>query len=413
MLLQIEERSPQGPPPSGLTPWALGFRPFYLGASIYAALAVPLWALGFAGWLPVASLGLDPLGHAHEMVFGYALAVIVGFLFTAGRQWSGQPTPTGLPLAALFALWLSARVLAWVPTGHGTPWATIGSMAADLLFAWGAAYGLGRALRRGSNRRNDFFIVVLVGLGLAGTLLQAARLGLLALSPGFGRAALQLGLDGVLFVMVVMSGRVVPMFTHNSVPTTQVRRLPLLERAAPGGVLALIAADTLSAAGLTPIHGGPLALLLIATATALAVRQGFWQPWRTLGTPLVWILHAACAWLPLHLLLRALAELGLISPSVATHALTAGALGALTLGMMTRTARGHTGQPLRADRWDVSIYCAILSSGALRVGLPLLWPASLPVAVLLSAGLWCLAFSLYALRYGPWLLRPRADGRPG
>ena len=409
MLLQIEERAPQGPPPSGLTPWALGFRPFYLGASIFAALAVPLWALGFAGWLPTSmAWGLDPLGHAHEMVFGYALAVIVGFLFTAGRQWSGQPTPTGMALAALFGLWALARVLGFVPTA-----AALLALVADLAFAWGAAFGLGRALRRGSNRRNDFFIVVLIVLGLVGAMVQAARIGLLSPAPGFGRTALQLGLDGVLFVMVVMSGRVVPMFTHNSVPTAQVRRLPLLERMAPGGVLALIAADALAATGLAPIHGGPLTLLLLATASALAVRQWLWQPWRTLGTPLVWVLHAACAWLPLHLGLRALAEVGLIAPSIATHALTAGALGALTLGMMTRTARGHTGQMLRADRWDIAIYAAILSSGVLRVGLPLLWPASLPAAALLSAALWSLAFTLYALRYGPWLMRPRADGKPG
>ncbi|HRH89463.1 MAG TPA: NnrS family protein, partial [Rubrivivax sp.] len=138
-----------------------------------------------------------------------------------------------------------------------------------------------------------------------------------------------------------------------------------------------------------------------------------WQPWRTLRTPLVWVLHAAYAFIVLHLVLRACAEAGWILASVATHALTAGAIGTMTIGMMTRTARGHTARPLRADRADVACYVLVLAAALVRVAVPLLQPAWTVGAVLASAALWSAGFGLYAVCYAPRLWRPRLDGRPG
>jgi uncharacterized protein involved in response to NO len=140
---------------------------------------------------------------------------------------------------------------------------------------------------------------------------------------------------------------------------------------------------------------------------------GLWQPWRTLRTPLVWILHAAYAWIGAHLALRAAAELGWVATSLATHTLTVGAIGGLTIGMMTRTARGHTGQLLRADRFDVACYAAVMGAAVVRVLVPLATPALQVHAVLLSALLWSGGFALYAVRYWPLLSRARVDGRPG
>jgi uncharacterized protein involved in response to NO len=129
--------------------------------------------------------------------------------------------------------------------------------------------------------------------------------------------------------------------------------------------------------------------------------------------PLVWVLHLAYLWVPVHLALRALAEVGMVAPSVAAHALTVGAVGGLIIGMMTRTARGHTGRPLRADRYDTICYVLVLLSALVRVGLPLIAPAQTVDAVLGSAALWSAGFGLYAVRYWPVLTRPRLDGRPG
>lgn len=393
-------RPPAATPP-GFALWALGFRPFYLLAAVFAALSVPLWALQFAGWLPHAVLQ-GPTWHAHEMLFGFTLAVIVGFLFTAGRNWSGQPTPSGRTLMALALLWLAGRVLVL------TPW-TAAAALANVAFPWAAAWFLGRALVAGGNRRNYFFVALLALLGVLAALVHAASwLGLQSRGP----AALQIGLDVVLLIMTIMAGRVIPMFTNNGVAGADASSHPLLEQAAVGSVLALLAFDTLQAAGLAP-PSGLLTLLAAGAAAVHAARLWRWQPWKTFHTPLVWVLHLACAWIPLHLLLRAGAAAALLPSGPATHALTTGAIGLLTLAMMTRSARGHTGRPLRADRIDVASYLLVALAALLRVLPPLLWPAALVDAALWSALAWSAGWALFALHYGPWLCRARLDGRPG
>jgi uncharacterized protein involved in response to NO len=393
-------RAPRPAPPA-FALWALGFRPFYLLAALFAALSVPLWALQFAGWLPHAVLQ-GPAWHAHEMLFGFTLAVIVGFLFTAGRNWSGQPTPTGGALMALALLWLAGRVLVM------SPWPLAAALA-NVAFPWAAAWGLGRALVAGGNRRNYFFVALLVLMGLLAAVVHAAAWRGWALQ---GSAALQLGLDVVLLIMAIMAGRVVPMFTNNGVPGAQAVRHSTLEKAAIGSVLVLLALDAGPVAGLAP---PPALLALVAAAAAVlhAWRLGLWQPWKTHGAPLVWVLHLACAWIPLHLLLRAGAAAAWWPPGPATHALTTGAVGLLTLAMMTRSARGHTGRPLRADRIDVASYGLVALAAVLRTAVPLLWPAGLVEAALASALAWSAGWALFAWHYGPWLCRARLDGQPG
>jgi uncharacterized protein involved in response to NO len=395
MLLHLEEPRPPTRP-TGLALWQLGFRPFYLLASGFAALSIPLWSLQYAGLLPAAYLH-GPMWHAHEMLFGFTLAVIVGFLFTAGRNWSNQPTPTGAALAALALLWVAARLLALTPWG----WA---AAAANVGFALAAALALARPLLAARNRRNYFFVGLLLLLAAAALAVHLQLLGVLSLPPWAG---ITLALDVVLFIMAVMAGRVLPMFTNNGVPGAKATRRPALEKLALGSVLALLLADWL------PLPGWMLAALAALAAAAHLARWALWQPWTTLRTPLVWVLHAAYLWIPVHLALRAAAALGAVPPSLATHALTAGAAGGLIIGMMTRTARGHTARPLRADRFDVACYVLVLAAALLRVGLPLLQPAWNVAAVLASATLWSAGFGLYAWRYAPVLLRPRLDGKPG
>jgi len=397
-VIQIQEpiRRPPSTPPAGFALWQLGFRPFYLLASGFGALSIALWALQFGGFLPVPYLQ-GPIWHAHEMLFGFALAVIVGFLFTAGRNWSSQPTPTGWPLAALALLWLAARVLVLTPYG----WA---AAAANVAFPLAAAAALARPLIAARNRRNYFFVGLLLLLAAAALCVHLQMLGVIAL-PGW--AGIQLALDVVLFIMAVMAGRVLPMFTNNGVPGAKAVRHAGLEKLALGSALALLAVDLLQLA--SPLLAG------IAAVAALAhlARWLLWQPWTTLHTPIVWVLHAAYLWIPVHLGLRAAAVLGWVPASAPAHALMVGAAGGLIIGMMTRTARGHTARPLRADRADVACYALVLGAALVRVALPLALPAWSVGAVLLSAALWSAGFGLYALRYWPVLTRPRLDGRPG
>jgi uncharacterized protein involved in response to NO len=398
--IEVATRRPQPPlfeAGSGHPLWRLGFRPFYLVAGVFASASVVLWMLQLTGQVATTSTLPGPLWHAHEMLFGFTLSVVVGFLFTAGRNWSGRETPTGGWLASLVLLWLAARILGLTPYG----WA---AAAANLAFPLACAWGLGRALVGSGNRRNYFFIVLLGSMGLASFGVHLSALGVVTLPAWLG---LRVAMDLVLFMMVVVGGRVIPMFTNNGVPGAQAARHPLVERASLSVVLAVIAADIAMAAG-------PLVALLLAIASVVHVaRWLLWQPWRTLGAPLVWVLHVAYLWIPLHFALRALAELGHVDASLATHALTLGAIGGLTMGMMTRTARGHTGRTLQADAFDIACYLLVLGSAAVRVVGPMLFPNAYLAWVVLSAAAWSAGFGLFALRYWPMLSRPRLDGRAG
>lgn len=368
----------------------LGFRPFYLLAGVYAAAAVPIWALEYAGVLPRA----NPLWHAHEMLFGYAFAVIAGFLFTAVRNWSGRSTPAGAALAGVAALWVAARILAPVSL-EAAGWA-------GMAFAAAVAWGIGRPLVASGNRRNYFFISLVLALGAAGLAFQT-----------WPREALAVGLDIVLFIMAVMAGRVVPAFTNNAVAGAGARRVAAIERAALGAILALIALDALGiaaeAAPPEPLTAG----VALAGAAAHAARLALWAPLATRGRPILWILHLSYAWIVVHLALRGLAGLGLAPAALATHALTVGAIGGLTIGMMTRTARGHTARPLAAGPMEVAAYLLVQAAAAVRVLLPLAAPVWYVASVLLSAALWSAAFVLFTLAFFPILTRPRLDGQPG
>lgn len=395
-MLQIEPPAAATPRDDTLPLLRLGFRPFYLLAAIFAAVSIALWAAQYAGWTaPTYFAGA--LGHAHEMLFGFALAVVVGFLFTAVRNWTNQPTPSGIALAAIAALWLAARVLMLTPYG----WA---AAAMNVAFPIAAAIGIGLPLYRSRNKRNYFFVGLLLLMAVAAAAVHLAQLGIVSL-PGW--VGIQMALDVVLFVMAVMGGRVIPMFTNNAISGADARRHPLIEKVALGSVIALLAADVAQLPGAVSI-----AILFVAAA-AHAVRLALWQPWKTLRNPLVWVLHAAYAWIVLHLALRALGLLEFVPPSLATHALTIGAIGGLTIGMMTRTARGHTGRPLKADGWEVACYILVLAAALVRVFGPLVVPAAYLRTVELSALLWSAAYALYAVRYWPVLTRPRIDGRPG
>lgn len=380
MILQPSE--PARASATGFALFALGFRPLYLLAGAYAALSVPLWGLQYAGWLP----GAGAAWHAHEMLFGYAFAVIAGFLLTAVRAWTKRPTPSGAALAAIAALWLAARVAA--------PFSLQVAAVLDIAFALSVALGIGRPILATRNR-NWFFILLVLALGAASVVFTL-----------FPRQALAIGLDLVLFIIAVMAGRVIPPFTNNAIAGAGARRHPRLEYAALASVLALIALDAM---GLEIVA----AFAALAAALLHAWRLWLWAPLATRGRPILWILHVSYAWVVVHLALRGLAGFGLAPAVLATHAFTIGAIGGLTLGMMTRTTRGHTARPLTVGRAEVWAYALVQASAIARVVLPLLEPSLYRTSVILSAALWGAAFVTFVLVYFPILAKPRLDGMPG
>lgn len=383
--------------PRGWPLLRLGFRPFYLAAASFALLAIPLWIAMFLGWF-TPELAIAPmLWHAHEMLFGFATAVVIGFLLTAGQAWTGLATPRGAMLGALASLWIAARFAAFA-----APYPVYAIL--DLALLPIIAIVFARLLLRAGNRRNLPLAGILALLALANLAFHLAAMGIVDISP---LAPLHAGLGLIVMIECVIAGRVVPLFTANATPGLKLRVHPSLERASLASAALAIGLWVFAAPG--PVT----AAALVAAAVLHFARQWQWRPRVTLRRPILWILHAAYAWIPLGFLLLACAQVGWTGSSAGVHALAIGATAGLIIGMMTRTARGHTGRPLQASRVETAAYVLVMAAAALRVLVPLAAPQWLVHAIACAAIAWCAAFGLYLYRFGPWLLNTRLDGKDG
>lgn len=395
--LRTTPAAPVTPVLRGLPLLRLGFRPFYLGAALLAALAVPLWIAMFFGRLPLSPAAPPLLWHAHEMLFGFAAAVIVGFLMTAGKAWTGLATPRGPLLGALVMLWLAARVAALV-----APYPVYAVL--DGMFLPIVAVIFLNLLLRARNRRNLPLAGILILLSVSNVAFHLAVTNSLAISP---LGTLHAGLALIIMIECVMAGRVIPAFTMSATPGLKLTANPKLEP-----ITLLLTALGLALWVFAP--PGWVTLVALACAAGLHLhRLWHWQPLVTRSRPLLWILHAAYAWIPLGLGLLALAQIAVVPVSAGLHALAVGATGGLIIGMITRTARGHTGRPLKPSAPEVMAYALVMLAAVLRVFLPLLSPDLLPLSLLGAALAWTVAFTLYLVIYTPWLMRTRLDGRDG
>lgn len=373
----------------------LGFRPFFLLAALLAAAWLPLW---LAIWLGGADLPLAYDGmawHAHEMIFGFAVAVLAGFLLTAVRNWTKQPTPSGASLASLVALWLAGRLALLL--GASLPHALV--VAVDVAFLPAVAVALALPILRARNRRNYAIPLLLLALAALNLLFH---LGDAALS----RAATLAGVDLLVVFLVFVGGRVIPFFTRNALPAARVTTRRWLDWTA-----------TLSTAALVPLHLTdllvPTAVVALLAGAANLARLAGWGSLATRRSPILWVLHVGYLWIGLGLVFTGLGlwvpELG----GVALHALTVGALGTLVLGMISRVSLGHTGRPLVVSRAVVAAFALVTLAALARVGLPLLAPGLYSASLVVSASAWVLAYAIFFAVYWPILTTPRPDGAPG
>ena len=394
-LLTIEEARPApASAPGGMPLFALGFRPFYLLGAAFAALAVPLWIAAQAGLrLPVR---VDMLWHMHEMVFGFALAIVVGFLYTAGYNWTKLWTPRGRTLAAIAGLWVAGRAaMLCAPPVWGA--------AVDALFLPVAAWPLYRVLKQSGNRRNMFLVVLLGLLALCNAVYHAAALGWAHIDPLKPvHAAIML----IVVIEIAIGGRVIPMFTRNAVPDARPVQDARRDR------WALVLTVLAGAAWTFGLEARLTASLALFAAVGQGARLIGWQPWRAWKNPLLWILHVSYFWIPFGFALLALSELGYIAASAALHVLTVGALAGLVMGMITRTALGHTGRALRAGRGEIEMFVLVQAAVVLRFGAAVL-PAWRDAGLVLATICWSAAFLVYLAVYVPYLTAARADGRAG
>lgn len=384
--------------------FAYGFRPQFLLAGLAALLLIPAWALSIAWGVPLGSAWPPTLWHAHEMLFGFVICAVAGFLLTAVPSWTGQKGFAGAPLVVLSVLWLSARIM----IASSAHWPAVLTAAVDLAFLPALAALVARPLLRSRNRNTPLLLV----LGLLWLTNLVFHLALLARNAPLALHALLIGIDLMLVMVTVIGGRIVPAFTAAALRplglADGVSSSPALTAAAVAGMAAVTVGDVF-------VPDSRLAgVIAAAVALIQAWRFAQWGALRTLHQPLVWILHAAYLWLPVGLALKAVALLtGAAFSAFWLHALTMGTLATMIVAVMTRAALGHTGRPLAAHPVTVASYLLLLGAVLVRVfGLAAL-RVDYPLVIAGAALLWTAAFLLFLVVYAPILLSPRVDGKPG
>jgi uncharacterized protein involved in response to NO len=378
--------------------FSAGFRPFFLLSSIWAAIAIPLWLCMYQGQLLLPTALAPVVWHVHEMIYGFAAATVAGFLLTAIPNWTGRMPLQGWSLAILVALWSAGRAGVLLSGAIGAPAAAI----LDLSFPAVFLAAMAREIIRGRNWRNLPMLVALALLLTGNLLVHAESLGLAATADLGNR----IGLATLLLLIALIGGRIIPSFTRNWL----VKARPGHPLPASSGRLdvAVLAVAGIALAGWTIAPQSTAAAWVEVLAGAgLILRLARWRGLATLTDPLLAVLHLGYAWLAVGLVLLGLDRLvDLLPPSAAVHALTAGAVGTMTLAVMTRASLGHTGRLLVAGRGTVAIFLLVTAAAILRVLAPLADAWTVP-ALEVSGGAWSAAFGLFAILYGGLLLRPR------
>lgn len=373
-----------------------GFRPFFLFGAAWAALAVAIWLPMLAGSLALPTAFAPVDWHVHELLYGYLPAVVAGFLLTAVPNWTGRLPVTGLPLLGLLLTWLAGRLAVAASGWLGLHWAAV----VDLLFLATLGAVVAREIVAGRNLRN-LKVLLLVGLLLVGNAVFHVE-SALASSMGYGT---RIGIAAAVLLISLVGGRVVPSFTRNWLvrerpgPVPQpLSRLDVFTLVVGAAALALWIA--------APAHAATAALALVA-GLLHALRLARWRGYRTGSEPLVLVLHIAYAFVPIGFFLVAasIAFPALLTASGALHGWTAGAIGMMTLAIMTRATLGHTGRPLTATRPTQLIYVAALVAALARI-VSAFGLAEEPL-LHLSATAWVLAFAGFIVIYGPLLIRRR------
>ena len=390
--------------PCGLALFGYGFRPFFLLAALYAPTAVAAWLLVLAGVLPDPGYMRGPLLHSHEMVFGFAVAGVLGFLTTALPNFAGAVPLTGRPLALLAATWLAGRLALW--TADWLPPLLVA--AADLALVPLALVLLLRSLPPLPNRRMLVFPALFAIFEAANALTHAEALGWTADTGAVGVA---LGINVIAILVAIIGGRIIPSFTANALRAAGAPLLPRSFRALDATAIGATAALALAMLALG--DGAIVGAVALLAGLANAARLAFWRGTQTVRTPILFVLHVGYGWLATAQLLRAAADLGGILPaSAALHALTIGCFGTMMLAVMSRAALGHTGRAIRAHPLTVAAYAAVTAAALLRFAAATL--SDFQMALLsAAAAAWIAAFVLFLAVYAPILWGPRIDGRPG
>ena len=377
--------------------WGRGFRPFFFLGSIYTVLSILLWAGVYAGHvMPPDVLGTPVYWHAHEMIYGFGMAIVAGFLLTAVANWTGGAPVRQYQLMTLAGLWVLGRVVMNI---GGLPlWAVL---IGELLFLPALAISLSLPLLKSWNTRNFIF------LGLLTFLFICDAAFLMTQAP----VALYCGLLLILVMISLIGGRIIPAFTVGAL-----RRKGVDVRIHDQPMADKIALLSLAMVALVLLFGGVESYVFACAAFIAAAvhlyRMRRYHTLRVAGDPLVWILHAGYFWLVLGLVFAGLSVFGIGTFSAALHALTVGSIGSMTLGMICRVTLGHTGRDLSSNTPTILAFALMQVAAVLRVFGPVVFPDYYTDWVMASGLLWAVCFSIYLFFYAPMLFAPRPDHQP-
>ena len=379
--------------------FSFGFRPFFLGGAAWVAIAMLLWLAALSGLIALPTR-FDPVSwHAHEFLFGYLGAVLAGFLLTAVPNWTGRLPMVGWPLAALFGLWVAGRIA--VLFSAGLPLGV--AAAVDLAFPLALGLLILREIVAGRNWRNLIVLALLAVFTLANALFHIEAMNGHYAAQGYG---LRLGLATAVMMIAVIGGRIIPSFTRNWLARSgkPARPAPPMQRF--DKAVLLVSLVILSVWVMQPL-AWLTGWALIGLGLLHLARLARWQGQHTGAEPLVWVLHLAYGFIPLGaLVLGGMQVLGRAELAGAQHIWMSGAIGAMTLAVMTRATLGHTGQALTANRATVVIYLSLFGAVAARFG-----AGVIPDLSYVAGLLWLVAFGGFTAVYGPLLLRPKPEGR--
>lgn len=378
----------------------LGFRVFFALAGLSALILIVLWNAIFNGHLSTENYFQSNYWHAHEMLMGYSVAVISGFLLTAVKNWTGRPTLSGDQLAGLAIVWLYGRILPFyaslLPDGI--------IAFVDFIFVPALIYQISKRIFQTKYYKGFVFIGLLLLLALGNGLIHAQMLDIYQNTADTG---IKLLVATIVTLILILAGRVLPFFIERGLSGMLILRNPLLDNLSIGSALITFALQ------LSNSSGTLLALAAITTTISNGARLFSWYVQRIWYVPLLWILYAGYCWIILGFFLSALSAFNWLTSSLALHAFTVGGVGVLTLGMMARVSLGHTGRTLKASNAMAFAFILINLSVIIRVLLPLAFPQWYNILIYASSLTWLTAFSLFMFVYGPMLSNDRVDGQHG
>lgn len=380
--------------------WSLGFRPFFLFGSAWSSLHILLWVAFQSGYASGIHLSDPIVWHAHEMIFGFAAAIIAGFILTASQNWTGIRGIHGVKLMILVGLWMAARFLSVIGGRFPLLFAIV-----DLSFFPILGWYLKPYLWQSSQKRNQIFFILFFVLFLNNLIIHANSFHVPNIPSA--RSILLLSVYIVIIMITLIGGRVIPFFTSNVLPKANPIRQPWIDWAS-------ILLTAITGLAVTSFEFSSLtAYLAFLTGLIHFVRWLFWKPWKSIRIPILFILYLGYIWIPIGFFLRGLASLSMILPSLSTHAFTAGAIGIMIYAMITRVSLGHSGLPIHASKPIICGYGFIVFSAITRVFGPWIIASRSLLMIEISGCFWFIAFFIFTIIYTPILWNPRIDGKEG